>query len=522
PALSLPRSLLSPAQITRLFQSNCASCHGQLGNGDGVLSINLLPKPTNFTDIDRAMNRSLMGIYDVISSGLEGTAMESFKHLTAKQRWSLAFEVGSLAFSSQSAKSLGIVDKYSDAPRANLSTQEWVQFSPKEIIDNRSDISISTVKRLRTNFTDWFSSSEEPLAVSRLQLLTALEAFKLSQFKRANTHAVSAYLDGFELIESSLDMYDKPLRKKIEGELLGLRQKLNARTASKEVESSISKIFGLLDEAGSLLNQSTMSDGTLFTASFLILLREGLEALLVVVALFTILVRSKKEEAIKYVHFGWVAAVLAGAVTWIVAQYLVAISGASREIMEGVAAMTAAIILFYVGFWMHNKSQSDQWRHYIQKNIDKSLTTGTLWGISGLAFIAVYREVFETVLFYQSLMTQVAETQGFVLVGGFLLATAVLVLIGWLVIHYSIKLPIARFFSSTSYLLLILSFILMGKSVAALQEAAIIGISPMPINYELDWLGISSTWQSFSAQLVILLLSIALILKTQLKVRGQK
>jgi high-affinity iron transporter len=202
-----------------------------------------------------------------------------------------------------------------------------------------------------------------------------------------------------------------------------------------------------------------------------------------------------------------------------VAQYLVTISGASREIMEGVAAMLAAVVLFYVGFWMHSKTQADHWQEYIQQNIAKSLNTGTLWGISGLAFIAVYREVFETVLFYQSLLTQTAPTQQFALVGGFVFAVFVLMLIAWLMIKYSVKLPISRFFSTTTYLLLALSFVLAGKAISALQEAAVIGISPFPINFQIEWLGINSTWQGVAMQFLILLLSSLLVGKRWLELK---
>jgi high-affinity iron transporter len=195
----------------------------------------------------------------------------------------------------------------------------------------------------------------------------------------------------------------------------------------------------------------------------------------------------------------------------------VTISGASREIMEGVAAMLAAVVLFYVGFWMHSKTQADHWQQYIQQNIAKSLNAGTLWGISGLAFIAVYREVFETVLFYQSLQTQAAPSQQFALVGGFVFAVFLLMVITWLMIKYSVKLPVGRFFSITTYLLLTLSFVLAGKAISALQEAAVIGISPFPINFQIEWLGVNSTWQGVATQFLILLLSSLLIGKQWFK-----
>lgn len=508
PQLSLPRSLIASSEIKMTFQSDCSSCHGDLGRGDGPLAQQLNPAPTDFTDITRANNRSILGLYDALSDGIEGTAMPSFKHLTERERWSLAFFVGSLAFTA---------DEKQGIPReSGLTVQDVVMFSPFELNSKHSKGEWMLVETARANPALLFSSNGSPLSIARQRLEEANVAYQKGDYDEAKRLTVSAYLDGFELVENSLDARDKALRQSIESGLLNLRQEMSDQ---QNVEQSLAVVLTQLEEAEELLTGSSMSDATLFSASFIILLREGLEALLVVLALFTVLLRSNKKEAIKYVHFGWGAALVSGILTWIVAQYLVTISGASREIMEGVAAMLAAVVLFYVGFWMHSKTQADHWQEYIQQNIAKSLNTGTLWGISGLAFIAVYREVFETVLFYQSLLTQTAPTQQFALVGGFVFAVFVLMLIAWLMIKYSVKLPISRFFSTTTYLLLALSFVLAGKAISALQEAAVIGISPFPINFQIEWLGINSTWQGVATQFLILLLSSLLVGKRWLELK---
>ena len=511
PQLSLPRSLIASSKIKMTFQSDCSSCHGDLGRGDGQLAQQLNPAPTDFTDKTRALNRSVLGLYDALSNGIEGTAMPSFKHLTEKERWSLAFFVGSLAFTAD--------EKQGMPSESVLAVKDVVMFSPNELNSQRSKSEWMLVETARANPALLFSSSGSPLIITRQRLEEANVAYKQGDYGKAKRLAVSAYLDGFELLENGLDARDKALRQSIESGLLNLRQELSDKQNVEQVEQSLAMVLTQLEEAEELLTDSSMSDATLFSASFIILLREGLEALLVVLALFTVLLRSNKKEAIKYVHIGWGSALLAGILTWIVAQHLVTISGASREIMEGVAAMLAAIVLFYVGFWMHSKTQADHWQQYIQQNIAKSLNTGTLWGISGLAFIAVYREVFETVLFYQSLLTQTTRSQEFVLIGGFACAVLILMLITWLMLKYSVKLPIGRFFSTTTYLLLALSFILAGKAISALQEAAVIGISPFPINFQIEWLGMNSTWEGVATQFLILLLSSLLIGKQWFKLK---
>jgi len=273
-----------------------------------------------------------------------------------------------------------------------------------------------------------------------------------------------------------------------------------------------------LATAEQLLKGGSLSNNAMFSAAMIILLREGLEALLVVLALITVLIRTKRNDALKFVHIGWVSALLAGGLTWWAAENLINISGASREVMEGGAALLAALTLFYVGYWMHSKTQASQWQNYINRNIDRHLTSGALWGITGLAFISVYREVFETVLFYQSLLTQAVITQNSneqlsYLIAGLLSGVGVLALIAWLMIRYSVKLPLARFFSVSAYFMLLLAFILTGKGIAALQEAAIIGLSPFPFDFSISWLGISPTWQGLLTQAIIIVLSLVLLFK---------
>ncbi|WP_253948860.1 FTR1 family protein [Pseudoalteromonas sp. TB64] len=153
---------------------------------------------------------------------------------------------------------------------------------------------------------------------------------------------------------------------------------------------------------------------------------------------------------------------------------------------------------------MHSKTSAKQWQAYIQNNINKRLESGTLWGLAGLSFIAVYREVFETVLFYQSLLTQSTTEQYSSIAMGFAIGVAILAVITWVLVKYSIKLPVAKFFAITTYLLFLLSFVLMGKAVTALQEADIVGITTLPINIDLVWLGIKSTWQGVTAQLIVI------------------
>lgn len=508
PELPIPKRLLSKEATFSLFENNCTSCHGISGQGNGVLASGLEPAPTDFTDKNRAENRSLLGLFDAISNGLDDTAMPAFTQLKEQQKWSLAFYVGGLAFQSSSEFI---------KPSKSISLQNWINYSPLKLSTETDELTKNEIEGLRADPKLLFTNQSSPLAITKTQLAAASIAYKNEEYEKAKTLAVSAYLDGFELIENSLDARNKNLRKSIEGNLIKLRQVLSNVQQVNQLESLMEVTVGQLNDAEELLTETTLSNEALFIASLVILLREGLEALLVVLALITVLIRTKRHDALKYVHFGWLSALLAGFATWAVAQSMISISGASREVMEGIAAMLAAVMLFYVGIWMHSKTNAEHWQAYIQKHINTQLEAGTLWGLAVLSFIAVYREVFETVLFYQSLLTQASTTQYSFVIGGFLFGIAVLSIIAWGMFKYSVKLPIARFFSTTTYLLLALSFILMGKAVSALQEAAIIGISPLPINVEVDWIGVGSTWEGIMAQLTILVLFIAYMYRSRRK-----
>lgn len=472
------------------------------------MSSNLEPSPTDFTDRNRAYNRSIMGLYDAITHGLDGTAMQAFTNLDAQERWSLAFFVGSLAFE----------DKLqANPPALAISVENFVSLSPNTLTEKFPELSSQTIESLRLHPNRLFETTQTPLLLSLERLKASEQAYLKNDIESAQYLAVSAYLDGFELIENTLNTYDPELRKQIEASMLALRQQVAIPGQSNQVSISVSALEKQLKKAEAMLDSGNLSDTAIFSASFIILLREGLEALLVVLVLLTVLKRAQRKDATRYVHLGWIMALVAGIATWWAAQSLIDISGASREMMEGFAAILAALVLFYVGFWMHSKAQAGQWQAYIKKHIQKHLSQGTLWGLAGLSFISVYREVFETVLFYQSLLTQAAPQQVVSIGGGFLAAIVTLALLAYLLIRFSVTLPLGRFFALSSYLMLVLSFVLVGKGIMALQEAAVISRHPFPLAINLDWLGVHATWEGLGTQFLILLIPLCLLFYSRFK-----
>lgn len=509
PALKLPAQLLPQSQVLALFADNCSACHGPTGEGNGPIAKSFSPQPTDFTEKERALNRSLLGLYDAISAGLNDTAMRAFTELNDQQRWSLALYAGSLAFSDPAQPS----DKITTSGQPKIALQRWINDNPLQLSAQFDDVDLSQIEQWRTQPDVFFSQSDSPIATAKTNLIAAVAAYRAGNLAQAQTLAVSAYLDGFELIENNLDARDSVLRKSVESQLLNFRNVLSVAANEEQVNKPLQQILQQLELVDTTLTSEVLSNKAMFSASLIILLREGLEALLIVLALITVLIKTQRQDAIRYVHLGWLSALLAGGLTWWAAENLINISGASREIMEGGAALLAAAILFYVGYWMHSKTNASQWQQYIQNNVERHLSTGTLWGLTGLAFISVYREVFETILFYQSLLTQAVGdgSQASFMWYGLLAAVVILALVTWLMLKYSLKLPIGRFFALSSYFMLMLAFVLTGKGISALQEAAVIGIAPFPLDISVSWLGISATWQGVLTQSVILIVFVLLL-----------
>jgi len=214
-------------------------------------------------------------------------------------------------------------------------------------------------------------------------------------------------------------------------------------------------------------------------------------------------VRAGRRDLTRYVHAGWIAAIVAGVATWYAATHLIAISGADRELAEGFGAILAALVLLFVGVWMHDKSRAGAWQTYVQGRLDRALGTGSIWLLFGLSFVAVYREAFETILFYAAIG---AEGSGLALLGGMALAIAVLAALAWAMIRFARRLPIEKFFRYSAILIAILAVVLAGKGLAALQEAGLIGVTPLAGFPRSPLLGLYPTAETVIAQLVMIAL----------------
>lgn len=494
-----PRSVPDLAKGARLYSENCASCHGANGNGRGPLARGMEPPPIAFTDHERARERSLFALYQVIGQGLDGTAMPSFAQLSDEDRWALAFYVGGFAFPNQeNGEQLWNADGGLRQQLPNLEALAGI--TPAALARDHGDAKADAVTAyLRAHPEALSADSAVSLGVARAKLAASLAAYRGGDRAEAQRLALSAYLDGFEPVEPIISARDSALMAKIEQAMIGYRAAISSGAPLADVEVRADAIGTLLSQAEAALSPEMSSSTSAFLGAFAILLREGLEALLIVVAMIAFLKKANRPEYLRYVHGGWVVALVAGVATWAVATYLVSVSGAGRELTEGVGSLVAAVILVSVGIWMHGKSSAAAWQHYVREVMDKALSRGSVWFLFGLSFLVVYREVFETVLFFSALVSQ---GSGQAVAAGAFAAVVLLAAIAWVMLKLSRSLPIGKFFAYSSVLIAILAVVLAGKGVAALQEAGAIGIAPLGAIPRIPILGLSPTWQSFGAQLL--------------------
>jgi high-affinity iron transporter len=494
-----PRTMPDPARGTALYTQNCAACHGVAGDAKTPMAASLDPPPIAFTDRDRAKERSLFALYQVIDQGLEGTAMQSFGQLSEPDKWALAFRAGRFAYPQQLADSGRKIWEGDPAIRALVPDAAALTGLSEAKLAQRvgADKAGAVTAYLRNDPAAVASRGGSSLTIAREKLAQSLAAYQNGDRKGAKELALAAYLDGFEPVEPMLSARDPALMARVETAMGELRAAIAAGRDPAQVRERVAALDTLFDETERALAPEEGSNASTFLGAFTILLREGLEALLIVVAMLAFLRKADRAEMVRPVHWGWIAALIAGFATWWAATHFLSVSGASRELTEGFGSILAAVILLFVGIWMHGKAQADEWQRYIREKVGQALSKKSAWFLFLLAFVAVYREVFETILFFAALS---AEGRIGALIAGAAAGLVLLALIALLMLRFSRKLPIAKFFSYSSALIAVLAVVLAGKGVAALQEAGLVGVLPVRWAPRIAMLGLYPTMQGLAAQ----------------------
>ncbi len=502
-SLTLAPARVPPlAEAAALYRDNCASCHGKRGAGDGPLAAGMDPPPIAFTDLARARERSLASYFATISRGVDGTAMPGFAHLDADSRWALAFHVGGFAFPPALVpegrrlwkKDTGL---HGIIPDLRTLTALTPADLAARIGEERMRALLAFLRRHPEAVT---AASASSLDLAHEKLRAAIRLYRAGDRQGAARAALAAYLDGVEPVEPLLKARASARVPIIEQAMAAVRRAIERDEGVSALEAAVAEAERQLDLAERALSTSGTADRWATAgAAFTVLLREGLEALLLVVAMIAFIAKTGRREMLPYVHGGWIVALIGGGATWLLATRLIAISGATRELTEGLGGLLAAIVLVSVGVWMHGRATAAGWQRYIAENMKRVLSRRSAWFLFFLSFLVVYREAFETILFYVALWSEGQQTA---VAGGAAAGAAVLAIIALALTRFARTLPIRAFFVASSWLIAVLAVVLAGKGVAALQEAGWLTASPLPALPRIDWIGLFPTRETVLAQLV--------------------
>lgn len=314
----------------------------------------------------------------------------------------------------------------------------------------------------------------------------ASAAYASGDAKAALSKVETAYLQGIEPLEPRL-----PAERvnKLESLIhLQLRPMLARDAEPERIDASFTVLRAELLAADALLaNGSTYWFGTV--NAFAIIVREGLEAVLLIAAIVAYLrAMNAGAQHERRLWAGVGLGVAASFGTWFAAQWLLPVTGASRELIEGLTALIAVAVLLYVSNWLFQKTYIHDWKAYLRERVGRAVTTGSSLAMAGLAFAAVYREGFETVLFYQALLLD--SGPGPVL-SGFIPGTVLILAVGAAILKLGVKLPLKQVFAATNAILIYLALVFTGKGIYALQEAGIFAAHP------LTWLPDSGALKQF-------------------------
>jgi high-affinity iron transporter len=506
----LPAAPPSLARGERLYRAACASCHGPAGAGDGAAAAGLDPPPADLTDRHALADASPLGFFRKISVGVAGTAMAGYEsRLTLEERWALAAYTSGLRRTGDRGRGAAwVVDR---CPDCALVVSDF---------NRLAGVSDDSLAALLTHAAG-AAPTDDAVAFARVagavELLGGDRALAVRRVAarvggfidevvlladrgerdRAQSRALEAYLE-FEAVERDVGARSGGAVAGVERAFARLRA---AAGEGRLVPERAAEAREALDRAV----RATAPRGTLVLAgqSLLIILREGLEAILIVAALMTFLVRSGAGERLREIGLGVGLGIGASLATAAAFVTVIRVSAAQQEAIEGVTMLVASVVLFSVASWMVSKIEADKWRAFVQARMREALSGGGAFALGGVAFLAVYREGVETVLFYAALFGTADAAGGRMsILAGLVAGSALLALVYVAIRRWGLRLPLKPFFAVTGLLLTVMAVSFAGQGVAELQAAGWVPATPIALP-AIPALGVFPTVQTVLAQLVL-------------------
>ena len=503
PLDQVPPEAPSLARGAQVFRTNCASCHGELGHGDGPMAKGMEPKPADLSAAAELRDQSPLDYYRRVSIGIVGTAMPAFEtRLSLEDRWAAALYASVLRLPNASGS----------APPALQSFGSTGRMSDSQLLaalGERSDGSngLARVAAVRQFRADGSAAADTRIFTQVRAQIESVYALARTGDTSASSRAFDAYMT-FEQVERPVRAKNPGLAADLEAGFASLRTRVAGGATGAELDRIRRQLDADLENA-----ERTLADQpsalNLFIQSFVILLREGFEAILLVGALMTFLAKMGAAHRKRDIHIGVGAAAVASLLTAFALETIFHLTSAKREALEGLTMALATVVLFYVSYWLLSKMEVAKWNHFVKSKVQDALTSGSGLALASAAFLAVYREGFETVLFYKALfVTGGSPAATMPILAGILLGSLVMVVVYLAINRFGLRLPLKPFFGVTSGFLYYMAFVFAGKAVAELQEGGMISTTIVLGAPRVPALGIYPTVESLLAQGVLIALLI--------------
>ncbi len=504
----IPAVTPSLARGAQVYQMNCAACHGITGRGDGPSAIGLDPPPANLSDAAALADRSPLDFYHRITIGVTGTAMPAFEgQLSSEDRWAAA------AY----ATVLRLPAPRGDVPAALRTFATTARMSDGQILAELPPATglaaSSLVAAVRAYQVPEPGASGNSAVFGKVneQLDSALTLARGSQWAAASGTAFDAYMT-FEGVETAVRTRNPALASDLEAGFATFRTRAAGGATTAELQILRSRLASDLENAERTI-ADRMSPANLFVQSFVILVREGLEAILIVGALLAFLVKTGAGHRRRDIHIGVGAAVGVSLMTALLLETLIQVSPSHREGLEGATMLVATAMLFYVSYWLLSRMEVAKWNRFVKSKVQDALSSGSALALVSVAFLAVYREGFETILFYKALFVAGGSAGSALPVLAGIGAGSVVLALAYLAINrFGVRLPLKPFFGVTSAFLYYMAFVFAGKGIAELQEGGLMSTTIVPWGPRVPALGIYPTVESLALQgLLLLLFAFALL-----------
>ncbi|BCS53224.1 FTR1 family protein [Geobacter sp. SVR] len=340
----------------------------------------------------------------------------------------------------------------------------------------------------------------------------AIALYKQGSVKEALLAMQDTYFDVFEAsgMEAKIGSRDANFKVTLEGHFSRIVGQMKNHADASELEASLGAMKGDFAKAVDMLGTGSDSPMAIFIYSLMIILREGFEAILIITAIIAYLVKTGNRDKLKVIYNGSIAALVLSVITAVLVKWVFKTSAASQEIMEGATMLLACVVLFSISYWLISKAEAQKWSAYLKDKVGDSISSSSMWTLWFTAFLAVYREGAETVLFYQALAVDAGSASGLTaLVAGFAIGCGLLVVIYLAMRHGAVKLPIRPFFLFTGALMYYMAFVFAGKGVMELIEGKMFTPSLISWMPSLPFIGVYPYVQTLIPQALIVLAALA-------------